>query len=553
MMKNFKRPEENKNSNYVDTVVSCKAEMMKSLEEAVNGQANIEEVKGLIKSLIEEQDEKGFWSLIPSPEVDGDIRVLYWYEPTYIATAFIMRFYLEHKDEAENIDGFMEALKKGLTASTMRGLKGHGFDDIRGRLDALNIFAKGKVLNFINTYPNMVSDFTSTIKAIHNWLNEALATGKTFGYYREDYKADMYETNAALGCASEENILVFVYGTLMKGQSNHEYYLADAELIDTAVASKFALYDLGAYPGVVYHEDEAVKGELYKVDSKTLKKLDRLEGEGDLYLRLLSSVVTGSGKEVSAYVYVYNQDVSNKTKVSFENQPWGKVKESELVWYACYGSNINKNRFMEYINGCEDKTPPLAEETMILEHPIYFAKQSSRWENKGVAFLDTNSYGKCYGKRYLITKEQFNSLHKQEGKSDAWYNQIVDLGSEDGIPIRTITHSPNNLGNNIPHTKYLDVIKKGIQDTYPEIEESQIDAYLMGRYLKEDHKAVFKHLRSKAHGISIQQISEEINELKDIKKLVSELRELGLIKQDGRNVTAGIDKNDSTAVYYTIL
>ena len=29
------------------------------------------------------------------------------------------------------------------------------------------------------------------------------------------------------------------------------------------------------------------------------------------------------------------------------------------VWYACYGSNINRERFMRYINWCSDTTPPM--------------------------------------------------------------------------------------------------------------------------------------------------------------------------------------------------
>ena len=58
-----------------------------------------------------------------------------------------------------------------------------------------------------------------------------------------------------------------------------------------------------------------------------------------------------------------------------------KYSDEDYVWYACYGSNINYNRFMYYINGdisekystingCVDKSKPIEEKKYIFKCPI---------------------------------------------------------------------------------------------------------------------------------------------------------------------------------------
>lgn len=124
-----------------------------------------------------------------------------------------------------------------------------------------------------------------------------------------------------------KGITVFVYGTLMKGNSNYKRFLSNAKFIGEFIAEDFALYDLGSYPGIIHSKIDKVKGELYSIDSNILRKLDRLEGEGSLYIRKLISVVNDNNETQEAYIYVYNQDVSTKVKVSYENQPWELVKK----------------------------------------------------------------------------------------------------------------------------------------------------------------------------------------------------------------------------------
>lgn len=78
-------------------------------------------------------------------------------------------------------------------------------------------------------------------------------------------------------------MIVFVYGTLMHNQSNHQSYLKDQKYMGQAILSGYSLFDLGSFPGVIQEQGGKVLGELYEVDSQTLRKLDLLEGNGTLY------------------------------------------------------------------------------------------------------------------------------------------------------------------------------------------------------------------------------------------------------------------------------
>lgn len=74
--------------------------------------------------------------------------------------------------------------------------------------------------------------------------------------------------------------LLFVYGTLKRGCSNHRH-LADQTYIGPArTPPGFRLYDLGGYPAIVAKPDDAegVLGEVWSVDDNALRRLDEFEG-----------------------------------------------------------------------------------------------------------------------------------------------------------------------------------------------------------------------------------------------------------------------------------
>ena len=121
---------------------------------------------------------------------------------------------------------------------------------------------------------------------------------------------------------------VFVYGTLLKGMSNYDDYLAYAKFVSKAEIDGFDMYDLGHFPGIVKGKGK-VKGEIYEVDDELLEDLDFLENNGNLYIR--EKVNTEFGE---VYVYVYNKSIENMTQIPYEMQPY-----NDLIYYVAYGSN----------------------------------------------------------------------------------------------------------------------------------------------------------------------------------------------------------------------
>lgn len=529
-------------------------EFKKLFHSQIEGKENHNELVNFIKQLIENQDVDGYWRLIDSNDIPYDAIVEYWKYPTILFTAIMINFQINHPMECAMIEGFDNVLIKALDIVERGKLAGHGYSSFSFMIKALKILAQANVMKFIEVYPYKHEGFTNMIYATKSNLARALEEGKTIHDFNEEFRLRIEEVLNLLD--NKQKVYLFVYGTLMKGNRQGQTYLDIEEFKGESILSGYSLYDLGYYPGIVKDIDGRVKGELYLVSKNKLAEIDVYEAEGTLYKRELVKIYSENGGPVEAFVYVYNQSVINWRKVDFNSQPWFKginQVNKNYVWYACYGSNINKKRFMKYINQCKDQTPPRAEKPFIIKYPIYFSNRSSTWSNKGVCFLDLEKIGASYGKIYLVTEEQFKDIHRAEGSGPNWYNAIVDLGFEDGIPVKTFTHRPRQLEDVIPSTEYLDVIASGIQASYPALSAVEIQAYLMKRYLNSNNLAILSYLRNQAHGVSIQKISNDMG--KDKREIISgihDLIELELIRQDTRSKRRGDNWDSANAIYYTM-
>lgn len=101
--------------------------------------------------------------------------------------------------------------------------------------------------------------------------------------------------------------LVFVYGTLLRGEVNHRL-LQDAEWVgEHRTEPRFSLVRLGAYPGLIAGGRTAVRGELYRVDQAGLRALDVLEDYPRLYDRRLLATPFGR-----AWAYLYRGSVRDR-------------------------------------------------------------------------------------------------------------------------------------------------------------------------------------------------------------------------------------------------
>ncbi len=176
--------------------------------------------------------------------------------------------------------------------------------------------------------------------------------------------------------------------------------------------------------------------------------------------------------------------------------------EDAYIWYACYGSNIRKARFLCYIQGgtpagavrsfegCTDTTEPLDSRPFQINRELYFAKKAVTWNGGGIGFLkpDKDSQSKTYGRIYKISLGQFKDLLKQELrvkgnvpvnlerlKCDGFFNclpegrygHLLHLGEIEGLPVISFS-SERFLKEQInpPAEAYLSTIIRGLREIY---------------------------------------------------------------------------------------
>lgn len=104
-------------------------------------------------------------------------------------------------------------------------------------------------------------------------------------------------------------MLLFIYGTLKRGGSNHAF-MAGQRFVGTAATQPcYRLFDLGGYPGMVAAstgQGLGIEGEVWEVDAAALARLDALEEtENGEYIRepiLLDSA--WHGPEVQGYRFL---------------------------------------------------------------------------------------------------------------------------------------------------------------------------------------------------------------------------------------------------------
>ena len=94
--------------------------------------------------------------------------------------------------------------------------------------------------------------------------------------------------------------LVFVYGTLMKGELHHTS-MAHARFVRVAETEPaYDLVQIDYYPAMIAGGTARIVGELYEVDAQTLARLDELEEVPHYYER--KRITLRDGTEAETYV-----------------------------------------------------------------------------------------------------------------------------------------------------------------------------------------------------------------------------------------------------------
>ena len=127
--------------------------------------------------------------------------------------------------------------------------------------------------------------------------------------------------------------LIFVYGSLRKGQLNAKY-LEKAEFLGlTQTDSCWSLYDLGAFPAAVQKGSTAIIGEVYAIDSATLTALDRLELCPDYFQRKQIETMYGN-----AWIYYLNDTEAGHKQINVGDWPsYSKERNAPAdFWFSAF-------------------------------------------------------------------------------------------------------------------------------------------------------------------------------------------------------------------------
>ncbi len=106
-----------------------------------------------------------------------------------------------------------------------------------------------------------------------------------------------------------ETRLLFIYGTLKRGGSNHVYMRGQRFVAEASTAAHYRLHDMGGYPGMVSAENGlSITGEIWEVDAEGLTRLDELEDiEGGEYVReVIPLLPPHEGLRVEGYRYLWS-------------------------------------------------------------------------------------------------------------------------------------------------------------------------------------------------------------------------------------------------------
>lgn len=114
-----------------------------------------------------------------------------------------------------------------------------------------------------------------------------------------------------MDCFSKNRTNVFVYGTLMRGESLHDALCEQVFVSDAITEPLYRLYLIDDYPGLVdalNGDGVAITGEIWSVDQANLKRLDAIECvDSGLYERR-EIRLTGPIALAQAWFYLHDLD-----------------------------------------------------------------------------------------------------------------------------------------------------------------------------------------------------------------------------------------------------
>jgi len=141
------------------------------------------------------------WCLDVDPtRMPSDARVDFMYEPTYIIVSILTYIKVHYPDIATKLDNLDDTLKKGMHFSTLRNLRGHGYEAEEGLRDAIYYLHLGGVPEFLNENKFFQYDLYRLLKGICKEKVYLLALNETVAGWNRDYRKEYEEITDYLSC-----------------------------------------------------------------------------------------------------------------------------------------------------------------------------------------------------------------------------------------------------------------------------------------------------------------------------------------------------------------
>lgn len=76
-----------------------------------------------------------------------------------------------------------------MLGSTGCGFMGHGYDDVSGLVNTMEVFAMADTMGFITCYPELCPEFTELYRETLSYIEERVANGTLAGAWGDDHTA----------------------------------------------------------------------------------------------------------------------------------------------------------------------------------------------------------------------------------------------------------------------------------------------------------------------------------------------------------------------------
>lgn len=197
MKHTFYRPSQVNISEMMDIVKKLNCDLDELVTSSVSREDCIAYATSVVESgqALSHDSSMVFWGLQPPESMPSDARVDFFYMPTYYTVAIVTAMLAQESINLEEIPQLEDTLCRGMKACTGRKMLGHGYEDVDGLVDAMEIFAKGKAFLFCKHDPYFCDAFTACLKEAHAFVRQQIQNETAEAQYGRRLSARMEKLN----------------------------------------------------------------------------------------------------------------------------------------------------------------------------------------------------------------------------------------------------------------------------------------------------------------------------------------------------------------------